>query len=267
LHFYGARFYDSGVGRFVSADTVIPGGTQGYDRYAYTSNNPLRYTDPTGHKECDYDCQVEYQNADPDYEYYGYWVSCWGAVECLGIMPNSVAHRAFRGEPGAIVDALVPTDIGLRGQVEIVTSFDEIPFFLPSSVTFGAQATFNRNDGNLVLSGDVSPEGGYTFSPELPFGGSGTAGLVLGWFSNSNQNAGTGKSAIGSFTLAGGEAVSGSLNTQLHFDKKYGTLPISAYLGVGKGGGYASVGGGATYSMQLASFNVYQFFSSIFGGY
>jgi len=28
---------------------VIPLGTQGYDRFAYTNNNPLRYTDPSGH--------------------------------------------------------------------------------------------------------------------------------------------------------------------------------------------------------------------------
>jgi RHS repeat-associated protein len=52
LHFYGARFYDSGAGRFVSADIVIPQqtqGTQAWDRYAYTNNNPVRYNDPTGH--------------------------------------------------------------------------------------------------------------------------------------------------------------------------------------------------------------------------
>ena len=29
----------------------MPPGVQGYDRYAYVSNNPLRYTDPTGHME------------------------------------------------------------------------------------------------------------------------------------------------------------------------------------------------------------------------
>ena len=49
LKYYGARFYDSAVGRFVSADSVIPPGTQGYDRFAYVYNNPLRYNDPTGH--------------------------------------------------------------------------------------------------------------------------------------------------------------------------------------------------------------------------
>ena len=49
LHYYGARFYDSAVGRFVSADSIIPPGTQGYDRFAYSNNNPVRYIDPSGH--------------------------------------------------------------------------------------------------------------------------------------------------------------------------------------------------------------------------
>ncbi len=28
----------------------MPGGVQGYDRYAYANNNPIRYNDPSGHK-------------------------------------------------------------------------------------------------------------------------------------------------------------------------------------------------------------------------
>ncbi len=31
----------------------MPGGVQGLDRYAYVFNNPLRYTDPSGHDACD----------------------------------------------------------------------------------------------------------------------------------------------------------------------------------------------------------------------
>jgi RHS repeat-associated protein len=51
LMFYNARFYDSQLGRFTSADSIIPEsqGVQAYDRYAYANNNPLKYTDPTGH--------------------------------------------------------------------------------------------------------------------------------------------------------------------------------------------------------------------------
>jgi hypothetical protein len=49
LHFYNARWYDSLLGRFAQADTIIPSGVQGLDRYAYVNNNPLAYTDPSGH--------------------------------------------------------------------------------------------------------------------------------------------------------------------------------------------------------------------------
>ena len=49
LMFYNARFYDPALGRFTSADTIVPGGVQGWDRYAYTNNNPVLYNDPSGH--------------------------------------------------------------------------------------------------------------------------------------------------------------------------------------------------------------------------
>jgi RHS repeat-associated protein len=55
LLFYNARWYDPLLGRFTSPDTIVPGGVQGLDRYAYVSNNPLRYTDPSGHQICDAD--------------------------------------------------------------------------------------------------------------------------------------------------------------------------------------------------------------------
>ena len=51
LYYYGARYYDANIGRFISADTIIPDFTnpQSLNRYSYVFNNPLRYTDPTGH--------------------------------------------------------------------------------------------------------------------------------------------------------------------------------------------------------------------------
>ena len=47
--------------RFTQANTIIPGAgnSSAWDRYAYTLNNPLRYTDPSGHYACgdgDNDC-------------------------------------------------------------------------------------------------------------------------------------------------------------------------------------------------------------------
>jgi len=49
LHFYNARWYDSSLSRFAQADSIIPAGIQGLDRYAYTNNAPINYVDPSGH--------------------------------------------------------------------------------------------------------------------------------------------------------------------------------------------------------------------------
>ena len=51
LYFYGARMYDPGLGRFISADTIVPNpaNPQSLNRYSYCLNNPLRYVDPSGH--------------------------------------------------------------------------------------------------------------------------------------------------------------------------------------------------------------------------
>ncbi len=49
--YYGARYYDPTLGRFLSANTIVPqaGNPQGLNRYSYVGNNPLKYTDPSGH--------------------------------------------------------------------------------------------------------------------------------------------------------------------------------------------------------------------------
>ncbi len=55
LMFYNARWYDGALGRFVQADSIVPGAftPMAYDRYAYVLNSPLNYTDPSGHGACD----------------------------------------------------------------------------------------------------------------------------------------------------------------------------------------------------------------------
>jgi RHS repeat-associated protein len=51
LYNYNARLYDPVVGRFITPDTIVsdPYNPQSLNRYAYCLNNPLIYTDPTGH--------------------------------------------------------------------------------------------------------------------------------------------------------------------------------------------------------------------------
>jgi len=52
LYNYGARLYDPLLGRWVQPDTIVPlesQGVQAWDRFAFCNNNPLKYTDPSGH--------------------------------------------------------------------------------------------------------------------------------------------------------------------------------------------------------------------------
>jgi RHS repeat-associated protein len=51
LMHYGARFYSPRLGRFVSADSIVPqpGNPQALNRYSYVLGNPVLYRDPSGH--------------------------------------------------------------------------------------------------------------------------------------------------------------------------------------------------------------------------
>jgi RHS repeat-associated protein len=51
LYYYNARYYDPCIGRFISPDSIVQDFTnpQTLNRYSYCVNNPLKYTDPSGH--------------------------------------------------------------------------------------------------------------------------------------------------------------------------------------------------------------------------
>jgi RHS repeat-associated protein len=51
LYDYNARMYSPLLGRFLAPDTLVPrpDDPQSFNRYSYVLNNPLRYTDPSGH--------------------------------------------------------------------------------------------------------------------------------------------------------------------------------------------------------------------------
>jgi len=64
LYYYNARYYDPTIGRFISADTIVPNPThaQALNRYSYCLNNPLRYIDPSGHNGSEIDGWTSYDD-------------------------------------------------------------------------------------------------------------------------------------------------------------------------------------------------------------
>jgi RHS repeat-associated protein len=50
LYYYGARYYDPSIGRFISSDSIMsnPANPQALNRYSYVWNNPLKYYDSSG---------------------------------------------------------------------------------------------------------------------------------------------------------------------------------------------------------------------------
>jgi uncharacterized protein RhaS with RHS repeats len=54
---YNARYYSAVLGRFISPDTIVPDptGSSGFNRYRYARSNPLKYADPSGNIECEFE--------------------------------------------------------------------------------------------------------------------------------------------------------------------------------------------------------------------
>ncbi len=70
LYNYDARMYDPIIGRFISADSIVPDqyNPQSLNRYSYCLNNPLIYTDPSGHS-------MDFHDEGPYWSYWG--ITCY----------------------------------------------------------------------------------------------------------------------------------------------------------------------------------------------
>jgi len=71
LIYMNARYYLPEIGRFISADSIVPepGNPQSYNRYSYSYNNPIQYTDSSGHmptSSCDGYFEGCLSDRDPD---------------------------------------------------------------------------------------------------------------------------------------------------------------------------------------------------------
>jgi RHS repeat-associated protein len=173
---YKARYYDPYLGRFISADTIVPepGNPQSLNRFSYVSNNPIRHNDPTGHQP------------PPDPEeflsilYEDMSELGRATIEVVRILtPDAVKVEAG----GSIIfdtPPIVPNLPGINGEgfdiggtVDIVASGGELAVFNTTPQVNAAPASMEERSLGLIPFVIPSAEGG------------GSAGLV--WSTNNLQ--------------------------------------------------------------------------------
>jgi RHS repeat-associated protein len=148
LMYYGARYYEPALGRFISADTIVPepGNPQDLNRYTYVRNNPLRYIDATG-----YYSEEEIMRA--------FGASTWDEV--LGYFQERGALEGRWGwletlrqaEDGDLVISRNPGDVGwYRGALWPLECSE-------GALCGGISGTFGRNgQGEILVSGIAHSE-------------------------------------------------------------------------------------------------------------
>jgi RHS repeat-associated protein len=194
LIYMNARYYVGAIGRFISADTIVPDPAepQQYNRYTYALNNALRYTAPSGH------CIVQYSGDVRPNEYpYGTGGFCpytehW-EIEASHARQEMYYHNDRPKPDGwslyVSIDPRQTPAIDATGGLELLFNHHTgaITLFavVGGSVTFGNSVSaralvnnvYNIGDDNLnyaglfaqvngIVSNGVGLTGGYAYTPQ-----------------------------------------------------------------------------------------------------
>ncbi|MBI3201894.1 MAG: RHS repeat-associated core domain-containing protein [Myxococcales bacterium] len=173
----GGRIYDPRLGRFTSADPLVPtADSQGWNRYSFVLNNPATLTDPSGFDPaCD--------NLSPLCSGYGGPSHGGGdggeaVSDIIRMNTVSVYHSGFAGTDASNLAAAPPNgtlpgfgDMIIVGIVEPLGSVQSAPLFEPGPIVptpgaawFGIDA-LNNPDGNWPRRGGAVPYA--TMDPDI----------------------------------------------------------------------------------------------------
>jgi RHS repeat-associated protein len=173
LYFYNARYYAPLIGRFISADTIVPepGNPQALNRYAYSLSNPLKYIDPSGHASrpsCagQPDCGVD----DEDDNGSGFTPPPNPVSPIISGCTDSACRYDFYSVTagvdvptivwgvGAVISLFAP-EVGvptvLTGKVLELCGYSNPVCYAIKATSLGGVATLDRY-GNVYLGGDLA---------------------------------------------------------------------------------------------------------------
>ncbi|MBU7022370.1 MAG: exo-alpha-sialidase, partial [Theionarchaea archaeon] len=185
LYYYGARYYDPTIGRFISRDInpASPQNPQSFNRYVYCSNNPLKYVDPLGLEEKDPTEMTEE-------ELRAYFESMFG---------NGLTLDELLGFVYQLVEDFMKSE-GLRDMIESLIDFDisvvmEVlePVLIVLSIAADVADQHVENFEGFVM--ELSVQGGAGLAA--------TAGISLVYSTSEAKNKGDWKSGWKAFKFFG----------------------------------------------------------------
>ena len=162
LMYYQARYYDPAIGRFISADTIIPNPAdpQDLNRYSYVNNNPIRYSDRTGHIYTDFDFDDVAYTYDVDPAEVSFWCRLWPT--CLDGRRHDFAvtmDAEFRRAQGWDVE----TELWIPGASKNLTGHGGRADIVYAA--HGSEIGPGSNDPNFVIEMKKDTAGGRAKGP------------------------------------------------------------------------------------------------------
>jgi RHS repeat-associated protein len=224
--YFGARYYASSMGRFMSPDPLLnsgrPGNPQTWNRYTYGLNNPLRNTDPTGLYTCSGDKS-----------------QCSGVSDALKAAKGALGNlKKGSAEYNALSSAI--SSYGKAG----VDNGVHVGFGATSgaaSTTVGVMADAN---GNKVTTAD-NPTGqniNVTVDPSK----NGSTNQEAINLAHEGSHVADGSALVGALpmNLSGSDAVLGGPLNMTSYQTEMKAYGVSSYAAQGLGLGSLSVGNG-----------------------
>ena len=212
LDYFGARYYGSSMGRFMSPDPSAlafanPANPQSLNLYSYALNNPLRLIDPTGLTVCDGGISdagpnqgnEDYYDTDSEQECRDSGGTPWEDQQSVTVTANANDDSAAYYSDYS--SQMVPVNSDPMG-----TICGAVPSGTVVSVSGNGNYAGTAGSLDLVTNGRTGEVTGF-FSPGYFAGAATAGGSLTGGYTFGNLGAGNSNFAGGFSGLSGGAGI------------------------------------------------------------
>jgi RHS repeat-associated protein len=160
------RLYDPTIGRMLSTDNYVQGGSQGFNRYSYVHNNPMKYTDPSGELLGYDDLAVAGAGFAFGYVSSGVKTGNWGwgsvknglmygAMFELGYLTGGGSIAAGGGSMAAAGNFLASSAVNMA----IGSMMPSIPIYQSENFNLSVSPMIGMGSSGLTMGGSINASG------------------------------------------------------------------------------------------------------------